>query len=140
MIKPVEGDEHIAASGTKHAPTFLVRSDLVGEEHHPELAEDEVETSFAERQILCVRTLERHPLGAGALLGELEHRRVDVSGDDLGVRNRLSHRTGDDAGARRSFKDPGWLEGRRTLGDAGCPACREEHDSLYALVSGEQAL
>jgi hypothetical protein len=21
----------------------------------------------------------------------------------------------------------------------GCPACREEHDSLYALVSGEQA-
>jgi hypothetical protein len=22
----------------------------------------------------------------------------------------------------------------------GCPACREEHDSLYALVSGEQAL
>jgi hypothetical protein len=22
---------------------------------------------------------------------------------------------------------------------AGCPACREEHDSLYALVSGEQA-
>ena len=23
---------------------------------------------------------------------------------------------------------------------AGCPACREEHESLYALVSGEQAL
>jgi hypothetical protein len=23
---------------------------------------------------------------------------------------------------------------------AGCPACREEHDSLYALVRGEQAL
>jgi hypothetical protein len=23
---------------------------------------------------------------------------------------------------------------------AGCPACREEHDSLYALVSGEQTL
>jgi hypothetical protein len=22
----------------------------------------------------------------------------------------------------------------------GCPACREEHDSLYALVSDEQAL
>ena len=22
----------------------------------------------------------------------------------------------------------------------GCPACREEHDSLYALVSGEQPL
>jgi hypothetical protein len=22
----------------------------------------------------------------------------------------------------------------------GCPACREEHDSLYALVSGEQTL
>ena len=22
----------------------------------------------------------------------------------------------------------------------GCPACREEHDSLYALVSGQQAL
>ena len=22
----------------------------------------------------------------------------------------------------------------------GCPACREEHDSLYALVSGEQLL
>ena len=22
----------------------------------------------------------------------------------------------------------------------GCPACREEHDSLHALVSGEQAL
>jgi hypothetical protein len=22
----------------------------------------------------------------------------------------------------------------------GCPACREEHDSLYALVSGERAL
>ncbi len=22
----------------------------------------------------------------------------------------------------------------------GCPACREEHDSLYALVSGEQIL
>ena len=22
----------------------------------------------------------------------------------------------------------------------GCPACREEHDSLYALVSGEPAL
>jgi hypothetical protein len=22
----------------------------------------------------------------------------------------------------------------------GCPACREEHDSLYALVSGNQAL
>jgi hypothetical protein len=23
---------------------------------------------------------------------------------------------------------------------AGCPACREEHESLYALVSGEQNL
>lgn len=23
---------------------------------------------------------------------------------------------------------------------AGCPACREEHESLYALVSGEQTL
>jgi hypothetical protein len=23
---------------------------------------------------------------------------------------------------------------------AGCPACREEHDSLFALVSGEQVL
>ena len=23
---------------------------------------------------------------------------------------------------------------------AGCPACREEHESLYALVSGEQIL
>ena len=23
---------------------------------------------------------------------------------------------------------------------SGCPACREEHDSLYALVSGEQIL
>ena len=23
---------------------------------------------------------------------------------------------------------------------AGCPACREEHDSLYALVSGEREL
>jgi hypothetical protein len=22
----------------------------------------------------------------------------------------------------------------------GCPACREEHESLYALVSGEQTL
>ena len=22
----------------------------------------------------------------------------------------------------------------------GCPACREEHESLYALVSGQQAL
>jgi hypothetical protein len=22
----------------------------------------------------------------------------------------------------------------------GCPACREEHESLYALVSGEQAV
>jgi hypothetical protein len=22
----------------------------------------------------------------------------------------------------------------------GCPACREEHDSLFALVSGDQAL
>ena len=22
----------------------------------------------------------------------------------------------------------------------GCPACREEHESLYALVSGEQVL
>jgi hypothetical protein len=22
----------------------------------------------------------------------------------------------------------------------GCPACREEHDSLYALVSGEQGV
>ena len=22
----------------------------------------------------------------------------------------------------------------------GCPACREEHDSLYALVSGDQSL
>ena len=22
----------------------------------------------------------------------------------------------------------------------GCPACREEHESLYALLSGEQAL
>jgi hypothetical protein len=22
----------------------------------------------------------------------------------------------------------------------GCPACREEHDSLHALISGEQAL
>jgi hypothetical protein len=22
----------------------------------------------------------------------------------------------------------------------GCPACREEHESLYALVSGEQAI
>jgi predicted anti-sigma-YlaC factor YlaD len=23
---------------------------------------------------------------------------------------------------------------------AGCPACREEHESLYTLVSGDQAL
>jgi hypothetical protein len=33
----------------------------------------------------------------------------------------------------------GAVPGLRTHLD-GCPACREEHDSLYALVSGEQAL
>jgi hypothetical protein len=31
------------------------------------------------------------------------------------------------------------VPGLRTHLD-GCPACREEHDSLYGLVSGEQAL
>jgi hypothetical protein len=31
------------------------------------------------------------------------------------------------------------IPGLRTHLD-GCSACREEHDSLYALVSGEQAL
>ncbi len=38
---------------------------------------------------------------------------------------------GEDAGAA--------IPGLRAHLD-GCPACREEHESLYTLVSGEQAL
>ncbi|MCA1603752.1 MAG: hypothetical protein LC776_19640 [Acidobacteria bacterium] len=45
------------AIGTKHAPRFPMRADLVGVKHHAELADDEVEALVVEWQILCVRRL-----------------------------------------------------------------------------------
>jgi hypothetical protein len=42
--------------------------------------------------------------------------------------------------ARSSRRDPDTaIPGLRAHLE-GCPACREEHESLFALVSGEQAL
>jgi hypothetical protein len=39
------------------------------------------------------------------------------------------------AGANADEQLPGFREHL-----VGCPACREEHDSLYALLSGQQVL
>jgi hypothetical protein len=68
------------AVGTKHAPRFLMRADLVGLKHHAELADDEVEALVVEWQILCVRRLEGHAGGAEVLRRDFQHHRVYVGG------------------------------------------------------------
>jgi hypothetical protein len=105
------------AAGTQYASRFSVRADFVGEEHHAELAEDKVETFVGERQIVCIRGLEDDAFGTDALRRELEDRWVDVGGDDLRLRHRLTHCPGDNAGAGGGLKNALRLEERRALGD-----------------------
>src|SRR5439155_23047713 len=105
------------AIGTKHATRFLVGADLVGKKHHSELTDNQVEASFGERQILCIRGLKRNILGAQRLRCELKHRGIDVRGDDLRPRDRPMHRPSDNTGAGSSLENAVWLEERAALGD-----------------------
>ena len=110
------------------------------EEHHAELVDDEVETSGGERQILCICLLEGDLLGADALCGELDHRRVEVSRDDLRLRYRLIHCTGNDAGAGGGLEDAGRLEERRALGDEPRIGLEQQRAQVAVVKRGRRML
>jgi hypothetical protein len=57
QIEAVEGHEYVLASRTKDSARLFVRPNLVGNEHDPEEAEDEIEALVVERELLRVRCL-----------------------------------------------------------------------------------
>ena len=120
------------AAGIEHPPRFSVRPDFVRDEHDAELAEDEVEASVGEGKILCVRRLERHPVGKDALPCELEYRRVYISRDDLRLRHRLTHRASNDPGAGGCVENAGGLQQGRAC--CNVPRIRLEQQRAHIAV------
>ena len=76
----------------------------IREEHCAELADDEVKAAILERQFLRIRSNEADLVRVEPFCGDIEHRLVEIGGDDFGIgqsgMNRFSHY----AGARRSLE------------------------------------
>lgn len=115
-VSAVEADKHVVPIGAKHAPRFLVGAGFFREEHHPELADKEVEALIVEAQILCVLPLERHAVGAEPLRRRLQHHRVHVGSYDLRLRYRPVQRPCQDAGAGGGLKNALRLKEDRAVG------------------------
>jgi hypothetical protein len=113
---------------------------IVGEEHHAELADDEVEGSVLERQVLCVCGLKSDMLGTDALRRDLDHRRVEVGRDDLRLGHRLTQCSGDDAGAGGGLEDAGRLEERRALGNEPRIGLEQQRAHVAVVERGSRVL
>jgi hypothetical protein len=96
-------DEHTA--GAQHAPRLRTSACLVGEEHDAELADDDVERCLVERQLQRVGRLPLHGMRRAGCGRAVEHRLVQIGGDDLARRRQPPcQRARDDAGAGRGFE------------------------------------
>ena len=104
-VEPVPGVEQEAAAGLQHPPRLGKGGDAVGEEHHPELADDKIEAGVGKGQALGVGHPEFDPLRADLASGHVEHRLVEIGRDDLGLGRLLEQQSGDDAGAGGGFED-----------------------------------
>ena len=72
---------------------------------------------MVEWQILCVRTLERHAVGAEVLRRYLQHQRIKVRGYDVRLRDRQPERACHDACACGGLEDSVRLKESRSPGD-----------------------
>ena len=110
--------EEVAATGAQHPGGLAEGCRLVGEEHHPELADHEIELRLAERQRHRVGLDEFDALAAGELAPcHRQHRRVEV-GDHQPRRGRqgVAEPAADDAGAGGELED---VAGRERRGAPG---------------------
>src|SRR5258708_7839868 len=108
LLDAVPGVEEEQSARAQHATCLREGLRLVGEEHHAELAHDGVELSILERQLHGVRLapLHRAPYPDGA--GLLEHRRIEVRGDDGHVGGQRGiEGARDGAGARCDLEHAG---------------------------------
>ena len=112
-VKPIEGHEHVPASGAKYATRLGVCADLLVKEHDAKQAEDDIERIALEWQVLRVRSLKRDAVRAKMLRGELNDGWVDVRGEDVRVRQRLIDGTSANSGAGRSLQNPSRPKGGR---------------------------
>ncbi len=104
-VDPVPDHQKIMAAVAQHPARFGIPGDLVGKEHHAELADDEIEAGVLERKVERIGLPERDLGRAHLARSFVEHGLVEVGRDDVGVGKRAVQRLGDDAGARRRFED-----------------------------------
>ena len=102
----VPDGEQIMAAAREDAVRFGMRAHPVGEEHRAELADDEVEARVLEGKLLRVGLPKAHRVRLDLLRRDVEHRLVEVGGDDLRVGQRIVERARDDAGSGGGFEDP----------------------------------
>src|SRR5690242_8140206 len=103
--------QHEAAAGRQHPPRLAVARDLVGKEHDAELAHHDVEASVGERQLQRIRLPDLDPLQRRLGRGMIDHRLVEVGGDQRGRRGQaFGERRRDDARAGRGLEHAGRLE------------------------------
>jgi hypothetical protein len=80
-------------------------SSLIGEEHHPKLADDTVEFVLAKGQCQCIGLLPVHALHPCMRSRAVEHRRVEIGGRDVHrLRERVHKGAGNDTRSRRDLQ------------------------------------
>jgi hypothetical protein len=137
-VETASKDEPTAAA--EHAPGLAVGGRLVGEEHGAELARHGVERAVLERERQRVGLLpgdlgRLHPRGR-----EVEHRPVEVGGDDRGARRQgAGEGAGGDAGAGRGLEHPGRREGGEPGGEVAGVGLGQQRPEVAVVGLGDRA-
>ncbi len=133
--RPPAAEGH-ASARAKHAPHFAQRARLVGEEHHAELADDEVEARVREGELLGVGRSPADAPFARERARVVEHGCVQVGGRQCGRRREgRAERPGQDPGSGGELEDGAHAAEIEALHEAR-RVRREEERSQVALVGG----
>ena len=130
----------LRAATPQHPPCFGKRACLVGEEHHPELADHDVEARIVERQPrrVCLLPLHR-PVGAHRR-GAVQHGLVQVGRNKLNVRGQCTrHRAGGNARTGGSLEHPRGMERRHTARQVGRVGLEDQWNEVALVDLGNGA-
>jgi len=105
QVKAVECHHDVATLRPENTVRLRIRTNLVGEEHDPEEAEDEIERFVVEHQVLCVGHLELDSLRLHLLGSEQKDGRIDVCRDNRRLGGGVPQCARDDARTRSRFQD-----------------------------------
>ena len=139
LVDRIPHVEEQRASGAEHAPGLCERLALVGEEHDPELAHDQIERLVGEGQLHRIGLTPCDRTGGADRGRMVEHRLIEVGGDDRGaVRERRREGACHHAGSCRYFEYPRWRDLPCAGGHVGGVGLEDErhHVALVELRDG----